>query len=204
MSGAAVSRVFAGFCAARSALLSHASTTRSNARRIVGMGAGIAVLLASAACPPLPRLVWNASASAPVGLYGVSPGAGLQTGDMVVARLLPAWRDFAAARRYLPANIPVVKRIAAQPGDEICAIGDQLYRNRVRLVARLKRDGAGRLMPWWTGCIRLRQTQFLLLMTDSPASFDGRYFGATGRAQIIGRARLIWSLQVRQGRRRAL
>lgn len=57
------------------------------ARRAAFTGAGIAILLLSAALPPAPRLVWNASASAPVGLYVVSSGAWAAPGDMVIARV---------------------------------------------------------------------------------------------------------------------
>jgi type IV secretory pathway protease TraF len=59
------------------------------------------IVLGSAAVPPLPRLVWNVSASAPVGLYAVLPGAISQRGDMVVARLPSVYRRLAAERRYL-------------------------------------------------------------------------------------------------------
>ena len=34
---------------------------------------------------PAPRLIWNASASVPVGLYAVHPAGALQIGQLVVA-----------------------------------------------------------------------------------------------------------------------
>ncbi|MCJ2182390.1 hypothetical protein MTR62_06700 [Novosphingobium sp. 1949] len=46
-------------------------------RRTVLLGIGMAALGLTIAQPPLPRLVWNASASAPIGLYAVSPGTAL-------------------------------------------------------------------------------------------------------------------------------
>lgn len=61
---------------------------------------------------PAPRLVWNASASAPVGLWRIDPHARLHTGDMVLARSPRSVRTMAAKRRYLPANVPLLKRIA--------------------------------------------------------------------------------------------
>ncbi|EJU14402.1 conjugal transfer protein TraF [Sphingomonas sp. LH128] len=112
---------------------------------------------------------------------------------MVVARLAPAWEDFAAARRYLAAHVPLVKRVAAGPGDRVCAQGGKIFRNGVFLAGRLGRDRAGRTMPWWNGCLRLQSGQFLLLMADNPASFDGRYFGITSQQYVIGRARLLWA-----------
>lgn len=50
----------------------------------------------------------------------------------------------------------------------------------------------GRPLPAWQGCVRLCTGQFLLLMTDSPDSFDGRYFGLTGEQELIGRATPLW------------
>jgi conjugative transfer signal peptidase TraF len=160
-------------------------------RRIAVTAAGIAVLLASAAIPPAPRLVWNASTSAPIGLYAVAPGASAEPGDMVIARVPDRFRQLAAERRYLPMNVPLVKRVAAQPGDEVCALGQEIFVNGRWTAERRLTDGQNRPMPIWSGCIRLHGRQIFLLM-DNPASFDGRYFGATEERDIIGKARLLW------------
>ncbi|MBN2973551.1 S26 family signal peptidase [Roseomonas aeriglobus] len=154
-------------------------------------GGGIVILLASAALPPAPRLVWNASASAPVGLYGVSPGAAVDPGDMVIARVPEPFRRLAAERRYLPMNVPLVKRVTAIAGDEICALGQEIFVNGRWTAERRVADGQGRPMPAWSGCTRLRGGQLFVLM-DNPASFDGRYFGATEGRDVIGKARLLW------------
>lgn len=160
-------------------------------RRIAITGVGIVIVLASAALPPAPRLVWNASASAPVGLYTVSPGAAVDPGDMVIARVPEPFRQLAAERRYLPMNVPLVKRVTAIAGDEICALGQEIFVNGRWTAERRLADGRGRPMPAWSGCIRLRGGQLFLLM-DKPASFDGRYFGATEGRDVIGKARLLW------------
>jgi len=161
--------------------------------RIAITGIGITMLGLTMAFPPAPRLVWNASASAPIGLYAVTPGAQAEPGDMVIARVPDPWRMLAARRRYLPANVPLVKRVAAGPGDEICALGQEVFINGRWVVARLAADAHGRPMPWWNGCMRLHGHQFFLLMTSSPASFDGRYFGVTDGTQIVGKARPLWT-----------
>lgn len=140
-----------------------------------------------------PRLVWNASPSAPEGLYAVRPGAPIRVGDMVIARTPIAFRALADARHYIPADVPLVKQVVAASGDQICALGDALYRNGVWLAARRRTDGAGRPMPGWQGCRRLGPDQYFLLMAASALSFDGRYFGVTARRDIIGRARLLWA-----------
>ncbi|WP_232491744.1 S26 family signal peptidase [Novosphingobium kaempferiae] len=146
--------------------------------------------------PPAPRLVWNASSSAPVGLYSVDPGPRVKPfhrGDMVIARLPPPWRDLAASRRYLPANVPLVKRVAAASGDEICGAGDMVRLNGRPLVRRLVRDRARSILPWWNGCLRLGSDDYLLVMPGSAWSFDGRYFGITKGTEIIGLADLLWA-----------
>lgn len=160
-------------------------------RRMLAIGLGTAIVFGAAVLPPTPRLVWNASASAPVGLYWVSPAAPVTTGDMVVARLPEPIRELAASRRYLPRNVPLVKRVAAAAGDEICALGDQIFVNGRPAAKRRLADGAGRAMPSWHGCHMLRGLQLLLLM-DSPGSFDGRYFGVTEGTDLVGKARLLW------------
>lgn len=160
-------------------------------RGAILLGYGLAVLLVTILVPPAPRLVWNVSNSAPRGLYAVSPGAKASVGDMVVARVPIAWRSQAAARHYVPINVPLVKRVAAADGDRICGMGKYLTLNNIPLAVRLARDSRGRPLAKWQGCVTLKPHEYLLLM-DGKASFDGRYFGPTGAGDIIGPARLIW------------
>lgn len=161
-------------------------------KRIAVAAIGAAIVLGSAAFPPAPRLVWNGSASAPIGLYSVAYGALAEPGDMVIARVPVPFRRLAATRRYLPMNVPLVKRVAAAAGDEVCALGQEIFVNSRWIAQRGLADGAGRPMPMWSGCVRLRGRQ-LFLLTDAPASFDGRYFGVTEGGDIIGKARLLWA-----------
>ena len=161
-------------------------------RWAIGCGGLAAALAATLLVDPRPRLVWNASASAPVGLYAVSEAAPLARGDMVIARVPIEFRLFAARRHYLPANVPLVKRVAARAGDEVCAAGARVMVNGRLVARRLDRDGSGRPMLWWSGCAALETGEVFLLMTDSPASFDGRYFGVSETGDIVGKARLIW------------
>jgi conjugative transfer signal peptidase TraF len=149
------------------------------------------VVLVQAVVTPLPRLVWNVSASAPRGLYLVSPSMLPGTGDMVVARLPAMARSLAAERRYLPENVPLVKRVAAVGGDDVCASGKAITVNGRPVAERRPFDSLGRRMPSWRGCSRLHGRQ-LFLLTDDPASFDGRYFGVTEGPDVIGKAQLIW------------
>src|SRR3546814_5300719 len=81
-------------------------------------------------------------------LYAVDDAAPLARGDMVIARVPIAFRMLAARRHYLPANVPLVKRVAATVGDEVCAVGARVTVNGRLAAKRQTRDGAGRPMPW--------------------------------------------------------
>jgi len=154
--------------------------------------AGLAVsLMLTVAAPPRPRLLWNASASAPVGLWRVSPSAAVGRGDMVVVRLRSPWRELAARRHYLPANVPLLKRAAAVTGDRVCAYGPWIFVDGRVAATRRAADRAGRMLPWWHGCITLGPGVMLLLM-DDPGSFDGRYFGPVERGAVVGKAVPLW------------
>lgn len=159
------------------------------------IGCATAPLVASILWKPSTVLVWNVSASAPVGLYRVHAGMA-RRGDMVVAWTPEPARTLAAQRRYLPANVPLVKRVAAVAGDRVCAVGGSIVINGRPAAARQTSDAAGRPMLWWTGCRLLGSGEYFLLMA-SPASFDGRYFGVTQEAALVGRAVLLWANPVK-------
>ena len=141
---------------------------------------------------PRPVLLWNASASSRIGLYAVSSPAQLRAGDMAVAWAPAPARRLAAARHYLPANVPLVKRIAAVAGVRVCAKRRTIFVNGRPVALRRARDPSGRPMPWWSGCHVLRAGELFLLSPNAPDAFDGRYFGVTGSSQIVGKARLLW------------
>ena len=165
---------------------------RARLRRRLGAAiAGIACLGVTIAAPPPPRLVWNVSASAPIGLYGVIPGARVRRGDMVIAWAPAGPRALAARRHYLPGNVPLVKRVAAVPGDRVCAIGSGIFVGGRLVAERRTRDATGRAMPWWRGCVTLEDGALFLLM-DALASFDGRYFGPTSAPDVVGKATPLW------------
>jgi conjugative transfer signal peptidase TraF len=156
---------------------------------VIGCALG---LLASSLLWKLPVLaVWNASASAPPGLYRVEPQATIRRGDMVVAWMPGAARALAARRLYLPARDLLVKRVAALAGDEVCAAGSVISINGRPAAQRRRSDDAGQILPWWNGCRRLGERNYFLL-ANSPRSFDGRYFGISKEADIIGKAVLLW------------
>jgi conjugative transfer signal peptidase TraF len=169
---------------------------RKPARRclfVIGIGLGIAAVVATSIDHPRPRLVWNASASAPVGLYAVTAITTPRRGDMVIAWPPSGMRDLAARRHYLPRGVPLVKRIVAVPGDRICAVGDAISIDGRMVAIRRSYDAERRPMPWWTGCITLHRGTVFLLMMGVAGSFDGRYFGPTGSHDLVGKATPFWA-----------
>lgn len=156
------------------------------------IGCAAVPVTASIVCDPPVLLVWNASASAPIGLYRMRAGEPIRRGDMVVAWTPEPARTLAARRHYLPANVPLVKRVTAASGDLVCAVGKTISINGKPVAVRLGSDGAGRPMPWWSGCRELQRHEYFLLM-DSALSFDGRYFGVTRSSDVVGRAEQLWT-----------
>lgn len=155
------------------------------------------LLCAYAASPPgtpsRALLLWNVSASAPIGLYRVTHGRALARGDLVLAVPARALAAFADARGYLPQGVPLVKRIAAVAGNAVCARGNAVFIDGRFAAARRAADREGRPLSSWSGCRRLRSGEVFLLMADVRASFDGRYFGPTKVSEIVGTLEPIWT-----------
>ncbi len=167
---------------------------RSRPRAIIAVAIlGVAVLGVSAVAQTTPRLVWNASASAPLGLYWVTRERVVVRGDLVLAHLPEPAARLAAARFYLPISVPAVKRVAALAGDVVCADSGIVVINDQVVADTLAIDRQGRPLPAWKGCRVLGEDDVFLLMAGVRASFDGRYFGPINRTAIIGRLAPLWT-----------
>lgn len=152
---------------------------------------GLGLIGLASLARPAPCLVWNASASAPIGLYRVLPGGAVR-GDLVLVRTPNSVRQLAAERGYLPSNIPLVKRVTALDGDVVCAVGDAISINGRVVAERLLRDRLGRPLPTWSACHLLDGGEAFLLMEGRADSFDSRYFGPVPTTAIIGRLAPLW------------
>lgn len=157
-------------------------------RRIWLLVTAVPVLaLAVASLVSLPKkLVYNGSASAPIGLYWLDKRP-VRRGDYALVGVPERVRNLVEGRAYLPPDVPLLKRVVGLNGDRICRRGEEIFVNDERVAIANRVDGLGRDMPDWHGChILTEQTVFLL--QDHPQSFDGRYFGPVDRRLIIGRA----------------
>lgn len=160
---------------------------------LVVSAAAICALVAAEPSANRSLFVWNASASAPIGLYRVWHAGEISRGDLVLAVPNSVTAKLAAQRGYLPLGVPLIKRIAATEGDTICAHGATVSIDGAVTATRLSVDRHGRKLPGWTGCRVLGRNDVFLLMANVPDSFDGRYFGPTSRAHIAGRLEALWT-----------
>lgn len=165
------------------------------AKRFVLTGVGIASLgIAIPMVTDMPRvLIWNASASVPVGLYRIERGTSFARGDLVVVMPPDDLARFMASRGYLPSGVPLIKAIAALPGQEVCRDGVMISVDGAMVAEALERDRLGRDLPRWWGCRRIAGGEFFLLNAGIRDSLDGRYFGPMPANTVMGKALPVYT-----------
>ncbi|WP_313395397.1 S26 family signal peptidase [Sphingobium yanoikuyae] len=154
----------------------------------IAASAFAAAFVAIAVADPLPRVIWNASASAPIGLYRIHPESDPPTGALVAVAPPEQLSRWLSARGYLPEGVPLLKHVAARAGQRVCRVGAVVSVDAQRVAIALARDGRGRPLPVWQGCRTLRSGELLLLNPTHPDSLDSRYFGPLPASTVIGRA----------------
>jgi conjugative transfer signal peptidase TraF len=154
-----------------------------------------AVVIATTGPKPAPSLVWNASESVPVGLYGVQPAGKLTVTDLVVALPPEPLASFLAEGGYLPRGVPLIKRVLALPGQMVCRKELDITVDGIEMGQARERDRGGRALPAWHGCRIVAKGEVFLMNWDEPASLDGRYFGPIAAASIVGRAKPLWTFE---------
>ena len=136
--------------------------------------------------------LWNASPSAPIGLYRLQSIDHLGPRDLVAVAAPDSIAAFIAERGYLPPDIPLLKHVAGLPGQVVCRIGGSITVDGVSVGQAQHTDRRGRTMPVWQGCRRITSDQVFLMNPDVETSLDGRYFGPIPRSAVLGRATPIW------------
>ncbi|WP_315745039.1 MULTISPECIES: S26 family signal peptidase [unclassified Bradyrhizobium] len=157
----------------------------------VAVGAAVLMMAATVARPAV-RYIWNVSASVPLGLYRLRPIDGLVRGELVAVQPPERLAIFLADRNFLPRGVPMLKRVAALPGQTVCRSGLALSVDNVEVGQARERDGKGLPLPVWQGCHVIVDGEAFLMNPHSAVSLDGRYFGVLPAAAIIGRAEPVW------------
>ena len=160
---------------------------------ILCMDIGLAALLMPLVIPNRVQLVYNPSDSVPRGWYRIAPADSLQVGSIVLARLPAPAAVLAAQRDYLPAGIPLLKRIGAVAPQRVCVDGTSVRIDEVSVAAVMRADGRDRPLLAWQQCRHLTRGELFLLSSTNPASFDSRYFGPIPASEVIGSAQSLWT-----------
>ncbi|HYD73362.1 MAG TPA: S26 family signal peptidase, partial [Candidatus Binatia bacterium] len=128
-------------------------------------------------------ILFNHSPSVPTGFY-VRTERPLTVGMLATVRALDVAPDMARERGYDGEGDRFIKRVAALGGQAVCGDGESISIDG-RAVAVVYRP-EGRSPPQgWVGCRTLSDDEILLL-GDSPDSFDGRYWGPINVRLIEG------------------
>lgn len=162
-------------------------------RTLLIAGLALGLIGASAVVRSDPVLLWNASASVPAGFYAVAAIDDPQVGDLVAVRPPVLLGDWLFENGYLGRDAPLLKRVAALPGTEVCRDGEAIIVGGTVVAFARERDRLDRPLPDWQGCRRLQAGEVFFLNAGEPASLDGRYFGPLGIDTIIGRATPLWT-----------
>lgn len=137
---------------------------------------------------PPPRLIWNASPSVPIGFYRVRAAGELRVGELAVVAPPEPIARFMAERGYLPIDVPLIKPVAALPGQRVCRIGLAIIIDGKASGQALERDRFDRPLPAWDGCRDLADDELFFMNPARGDSLDGRYFGPLPASTVIGRA----------------
>jgi conjugative transfer signal peptidase TraF len=161
---------------------------------IVAMLGGAVLVAAPAWIDHRPKLIWNASASVPVGLYRVEPVDRIGVSDIAVVMPPKPLADLLAQREYLPNGLPLLKHVLALGGTMVCRRGGFIIVHGVSFGHARERDSRGRPLPVWQGCRVIGNDEVFLMNWHASDSFDSRYFGPLPLTSIIGRAVPVWTI----------
>lgn len=159
------------------------------------------ISMAFAVVNPMPlSLVWNVSASVPVGLYSIEPAGSLIVTDLVAAMPPEPFAGMFIERGYLGKAAPLLKRVMGLPGQIVCRQDGAITVDAVPLGDAPTTDSMGRELPVWNGCRRVAPGQLFLMNPDVRDSLDGRYFGPISAVSVIGRAIPLYTDEAGDGR----
>jgi len=149
--------------------------------------AALAIVIASLTSTS-PRLVWNASASVPIGYYTIAPAERIEVSDLVAVMPPEPVAAFMVERGYIARDVPLLKRVIGLPGQRLCREGRAITVDAVSHGEARDHDSRGRDLPVWRGCRVIAEGEVFLMNPDVGDSLDGRYFGPFPASAVIGRA----------------
>lgn len=163
----------------------------SPGRTILGLLA-VCTLTTSLGCIVASQLVWNRTASLPLGVYVRTPSVRVSEGALVALPVPPAVRALVHDRRYLPDGSFLIKPVVATAGDYVCTLTGILFINGEPFGSVVPRDSEGRDLPVYRGCGALPAGQ-VFLASHHPQSFDSRSFGPVDVSALQGTVTPLWT-----------
>lgn len=170
-------------------------------RRILAVTAMAVVTIIVAGTVAMPtKLIWNATASAPIGFYTVEPAGRIAVPELVAVMPPEPLAGFMVERGYIGRGVPLLKRVAGLPGQRVCRLRSAITVDGVPMGEALERDRFGRDLPVWQGCRVVAPGELFLMNWQVRDSLDGRYFGPIPARSVIGRALPLWTDESGDGR----
>jgi conjugative transfer signal peptidase TraF len=162
--------------------------------RRLALGGGCAVAACLLAWQAAAHLRFNLSPCIPRGVYYLAAGEPARAGQLVLACPPARAAELALRRRYLrPGSCPdgtrpIGKLVAALAGDrlELAPAGIKVNGQLLSSTAACAVDSGGRPLPRQPPGERRVAAGEVWLLSAHPRSFDSRYFGPIGAAQVLG------------------
>jgi conjugative transfer signal peptidase TraF len=139
------------------------------------------------------KLIWNATASTPVGLYTVEPADTLDVPELVAVMPPEPLERFMVERGYVGRGVPLLKRVLGVAGQRVCRLRSTITVDGIEMGEALAHDRLGRDLPVWQGCRVIGDDEIFLMNWEVRDSLDGRYFGPIPASSVIGRAIALWT-----------
>ena len=142
----------------------------------------------------------NVTPSMKEGIYIRASGE-IKRGDIVAACLPDPYKTIGLEKFYIEKGRkcdgadPVIKKVIAVPGDDVILAGDYISVNHHRILLKTKnQDGMGRMLSIYPRGTYSHTKGYWLVGTNSPNSWDSRYWGAIPKTQILYKLKPVWVL----------
>lgn len=156
-------------------------------------GGAVAAVISVAFAAPRDLVLYNHSPSVPEGFY-IRADAPVAVGVFVTVRARDVALEQARRRHFSGPADRFIKRVAAVGGERVCGDGRSVIVGNDAVVVTVvdasqqhgpHADHGGGTLVGWRGC-RTLDADEVLLLGDTPDSFDGRYWGPINVRLIEG------------------
>ena len=154
---------------------------------LIGSALGAGVCIIGGRLPFTLGYELNITPSEPVGIYRLVGGQAERRALVLLKQ--PHNSAASVLSRYVPVHLPLIKRVAAIPGDlvEVNTSGMRVNGSLWPHSVPLAHDQEGRsLRPYPFGVYRVPAGE-LWVMSNHPRGLDSRYFGPVSEANVISR-----------------